>query len=56
MSSDVDFLKGLEHLNESEFPTYYSPEAKERATELAARASKKPIIISIKLHQIVTSY
>jgi len=39
MSSDVDFLKGLEHLNEIEFPTYYSPGAKERALELAEIAT-----------------
>ena len=39
MGSDYDFLKGLEHLNEIEFPTYYSPGAKERALELAEIAS-----------------
>ncbi|MCW4050118.1 MAG: hypothetical protein NWE89_10335 [Candidatus Bathyarchaeota archaeon] len=39
MGSDLDFLKGLEHLNEIEFPTYYSPGAKERALELAEIAT-----------------
>ena len=39
MGSDFDFLKGLEHLNEIEFPTYYSPGAKERALELAEIAT-----------------
>ena len=35
MSSDVDFLEGLLYLEESDFPTYYSPGAHERALELA---------------------
>ena len=42
MSSDVDFLEGLLYLEEIDFPTYYSPGAKERALELAI-ITKNPV-------------
>lgn len=35
MISGVDVYAGLEHLEEAKLPTYYSPGAKKRATELA---------------------
>ena len=38
MISGVDILKGLKHLEEAKLPTYHSPEAEQRATELAETA------------------